>query len=133
MGMSQEEMKEIEDKSFQKHKKKMVEEIVENTPEWQMYCVLNDQANVMNRFDKAEFWEKLILEMLKRSEELGVGDIKERHETLASAFRLPVDPGTVEDFDGFNHEEATKLLFLISLPVIMRGHSIQVKIASELF
>jgi hypothetical protein len=62
--------------------------------------------------------------MLKRSEELGVGDVKERHETLAAGFRLPVDPDTVEEFDGANHEEAHKLIFVVSLPVIMRGHSI---------
>jgi hypothetical protein len=56
----------------------MVEEIVENTPEWLLYCVLNNEKNVLSRFDKAEFWDKLVGEMLKRSEEMGVGDLKDR-------------------------------------------------------
>ena len=102
----------------------MVEEIVENTPEWLLYCVLNNEKNVLSRFDKAEFWDKLVGEMLKRSEENGVGDLKDRQETLAQSFRLPIDPDTVEEFDGMNHEEAYKLIFVVSLPVIMRGHSI---------
>jgi len=102
----------------------MVEEVVENTPEWRLYCVLNEEPNVIQRFEKAEFWDKLINEMVKRSEEGGVGDVKDRHETLANSFRLPVDPETVEEFDGVNHEEAHRLIFLVSLPVIMRGHSI---------
>ena len=124
MEMSEEEKKRIEEKSFQQQKRKMVEEVVENTPEWLLYCVLNDEPNVLQRFDRADFWDKLINEMLKRSEEIGVGDVKERHETLAAGFRLPVDPDTVEEFDGANHEEAHKLIFVVSLPVIMRGHSI---------
>ena len=110
----------------------MVEEIVENTPEWQLYCVLNNEKNVLSRFDKADFWDKLVGEMLKRSEETGVGDLKDRQETLAQSFRLPIDPDTVEEFDGMNHEEAYKLIFVVSLPVIMRGHSIQLKVSSEL-
>ena len=110
----------------------MVEEIVENTPEWVMYCVLNDDPNVLQRFDRAEFWDKLINEMIKRSEEVGVGDVKERHDTLAASFRLPVDPDTVEEFDGVNHEEAHKLIFLVSLPVIMRGHSVKLQLSPDL-
>ena len=31
-----------------------------------------------------------------------------------------------------NHEEAYKLIFVVSLPVIMRGHSIQLKVANDL-
>jgi hypothetical protein len=110
----------------------MVEEVVENTPEWLMYCVLNKDPNVLQRFDRADFWDKLINEMLRRSEEVGVGDVKERHDTLANSFRLPVDPDTVEEFDGANHEDAHKLIFLVSLPVIMRGHSIQLKLSTDL-
>jgi hypothetical protein len=70
--------------------------------------------------------------MIKRSEEIGVGDVKDRIETLASQFRLPQDEGTVEEFDGLNHEEAHKLIFVVSLPVIMRGHAIQLRIGPEL-
>ena len=61
-----------------------------------------------------------------------MGDVKERHDTLAAGFRLPVDPDTVEEFDGVNHEEAHKLVFVVSLPVIMRGHSVQLKISGDL-
>ena len=31
-----------------------------------------------------------------------------------------------------NHEDAYKLLFVVSLPVIMRGHSIQLKLSPDL-
>ena len=70
--------------------------------------------------------------MISRSEEHGVGDAKDRLDTLAKAFRLPVEDGIVEEFDGANHEEAQKLIFVVALPVIMRGHAIQLKTSSEL-
>jgi hypothetical protein len=110
----------------------MVEEIVENIPEGQLYCVLNNEKNVLNRFDKVEFWDKLVGEMLKRSEETGVDDLKDRQETLGQSFRLPIDPDTVEKFDGMNNEDAYKFIFVVSLPVIMHEHSIQLKFSSEL-
>ena len=71
-------------------------------------------------------------EMISRSEEHGVGDAKDRLDTLAKGFRLPVEEGIVEEFDGANHEEAEKLIFVVALPVIMRGHAIQLKTSSEL-
>jgi hypothetical protein len=42
--------------------------------------------------------------MIKRSEETGVGDAKDRLDTLAETFRLPTSEGDVEEFDGVNHE-----------------------------
>jgi hypothetical protein len=33
---------------------------VRGTPEWQMYCVLTEDENVQKRFEKADFWDKLI-------------------------------------------------------------------------
>jgi hypothetical protein len=56
--------------------------------------------------------------------------VKDRQDTLAAQFRLPTDPGVIEEFDGLNHEEANKIIFVISLPVIMRGHAIQLKLSS---
>ena len=38
----------------------------------------------------------------------------------------------MEEFDGMNHEDAYKFIFVVSLPVIMRGHSIQLKVSDEL-
>lgn len=73
--MSDEQRKHLETQSFNNQKKQMVEEVVENTPDWQLYCVLNNDRNVLSRFDKLDFWDKLVGEMLKRSEETGVGDL----------------------------------------------------------
>jgi catalase len=52
MQMSEEEKAKIEEKSFEHQKKRMVEEIHEKSPEWLMYCVLNDDPNVLSRFDR---------------------------------------------------------------------------------
>jgi hypothetical protein len=39
----------------------------------------------------------------------------------------------IEEFDGTNHEDVRRLVFVVSLPVIMRGHAIQLKVSPELF
>lgn len=61
-----------------------------------------------------------------------MGDSKDRMETLTSNFRLPVQPDHIEEFDGLNHEEARRFVFVISLPIIMRAHAIQLKISQDL-
>ena len=72
-----------------------------------MYCVLNGES--ADKFDSVEFWDKFIQEIIKRSEEQGVGDIKDRMDTLATTFRLPVQYDQLEEFDGTNHEDAHRL------------------------
>ena len=89
-----------------------------------MYCALSQDNNVQDKLGTYEFWDKLISELLQRSEELGVGDVKDRQDTLAAQFSLPTEEGTLEAFDGLNHEDATHYIFVLSLPVIMRGHAI---------
>lgn len=94
-----------------------------------MYCVLNGES--AEKFDTADFWDKFIQEIIKRSEEQGVGDLKDRMDTLATNFRFPVQYDQLEEFDGTNHEDAHRYVFVVSLPVIMRGHAIQLKVSSE--
>ncbi len=106
--------------------------MVETTPAWQFYCALSKDPSVLNRFDTADFWDRLVSEMVRRSEETGVGDVKDRLDTLMNSFKLPTAEDSLEEFDGLNHEEAEKFLFVVSLPVIMRGHAIQLKVSSEL-
>lgn len=131
--LSEEERKELEAKSLEHQKKKMmVQEITEATPEWLFYCVLSTDTNVLGKLETVEFWDKMITELINRSEEHGVGDSKDRLDTLASAFRLPTQADIIEEFDGLNHEDARKLIFVVSLPVIMRGHAIQLKVAPEI-
>ena len=38
----------------------------------------------------------------------------------------------VEEYDGINHEEAKKLIFVISMPMLMRGVAIQLHFGPEL-
>ena len=52
----------------------MVQEVVEATPEWQMYCAVTKDEEILRRFGTSEFWERLVEELLKRSDETGVGD-----------------------------------------------------------
>lgn len=89
-----------------------------------MYCVVAKEKEVHEKFTSLEFWTKLIGELLKRSDELGIGDEKDRQDALAQNFRLPTEEGTVEMFDGINHEESYMLIFVVSLPVLTRGHAI---------
>jgi len=121
--MSEQERKDLEAKSFD-HAKRKIQEVVEATPEWHLYCVLSEDRTVVEKFDTVEFWDRLVQEMVKRSEETGVGDVKDRLDTLAASFRLPTQEDAVEEFDGVNHEEACRFVFVVSLPVIMRGHAI---------
>ena len=127
--VNDQERKEMEAKSFD-HAKRKIQEVVEATPDWHLYCVVSE--SITDKFDTAEFWDKLVQEMIKRSEETGVGDAKDRLDTLAETFRLPTSEGDVEEFDGVNHEQARRLVFVVSLPVIMRGHAIQVKVSEDL-
>lgn len=60
----------------------------------------------------------MISQMIQRSEELGVGDTSDRLTTLMDKFQLPTQPDLVEEFDGLNHEEAKRLVFLIALPIM---------------
>ena len=97
-----------------------------------MYCVLSKDQGIVEKFDTLEFWDNLISEMVKRSEETGVGDVKDRVDTLMKSFNLPTSEDYLEEFDGQNHEDARRLIFVVSLPVIMRGHAIKIKASSEL-
>ena len=68
--MSEEERKKIEEKSYQEQKKRvMVQEIVEKTPDWILYCVTSQDQSVLDKMDAQDFWEKLIDQIIKRSEE----------------------------------------------------------------
>jgi hypothetical protein len=89
-----------------------------------LYCVLSSDESILEKVDGVDFWDKLVQEIIKRNDDSGVGDSKDRLETLASNFRLPVQPDHIEEFDGVNHEEAKRFVFVVSLPVIMRGHAI---------
>ena len=55
---------------------------------------------IVEKFDTLEFWDKLISEMVKRSEETGVGDVKDRVDTLMKSFNLPTSEDYLEEFDG---------------------------------
>lgn len=74
--------------------------MVEATPDWEMYCVLSKDQVIVEKFDTLEFWDKLISEMVKRSEETGVGDVKDRVDTLMKSFNLPTSEDYLEEFDG---------------------------------
>jgi hypothetical protein len=52
--------------------------------------------------------------------------------TLSDKFRLPTEDDLVEEFDGLNHYDAQKLVFVISLPVLMKSHAIQLKLGKEI-
>lgn len=44
---NEEERQRLETKSFEHQKRKMVEEVVEATPDWQLYCILTHDSNVL--------------------------------------------------------------------------------------
>ncbi|CDW72984.1 protein kinase domain protein [Stylonychia lemnae] len=134
MEMSEEERKNLEAKGLEQVKNK-VQEVVEKTPEWQLYCILkqeNEQKQeYLERFDQEDFWNNMVNELVRKSDESGVGDSQDRFNTLAQTFRLPEEVDLVEEFDGTNHELAQKLVFVISLPILKHAKVLQVRVSNE--
>ena len=82
--------------------------------------------------ENAEFWQSMIIDMIKKSDETGVGDSKDRFNTLAEQFALPTEQDLVEEFDGTNHELASKLVFVISLPILKHTQALQLRVSSDI-
>jgi PIH1 CS-like domain len=38
----------------------------------------------------------------------------------------------MEEYDGMNHEEAKYLVLLVTLPMLVRGHAIQIKVLDDI-
>ena len=108
---------------------------MEKTPDWSLYCVLKRPETApddyLDQFDTPEFWRNLVGQMIKQSAAVGVGDLQDRQSTLAAQFELPTQAGIVEEFDGVNHQEAVKLVFVISLPLLVRSYAIKLQFARE--
>ena len=134
MEMTEEEKKKLEARGLEQQK--MIEEVVEKTPDWEIYCVVGKpQGKDDTYYDEIyspAHWHELIKTLIEKSDEIGVGDSKDRLNTLAETFSLPTEESIFEEFDGLNHEDAQHLVLLVNLPVIMRGHSIQLKYSREL-
>lgn len=95
--LTEEERKRLEQRGLEEAKKgtKRIEEIVEQTPDWQLYCVIKQEQQQVEdqfaKFETAEFWQNLVQQMIQKSEEIGVGDTQDRINTLAEKFKLPTE------------------------------------------
>ena len=109
----------MEDKLLAQQRAK--EALSEKEPQWLLYC---DLFGRKEEFLSGDYW-KLYLD--RASDAVGIGDEEDRWNTLKDNFNLDEQDGGLEEFDGLNHEEAKAFIIIVNLPMLMRGHAVQVQ------
>lgn len=71
--------------------------------------------------------------MIKREFEQQVGDENDRWTYLTEKFEMKEQYEVFEEYDGLNQEDASGLLFVVTLPMLARGHAIQCHVLSDQF
>ena len=61
-----------------------------------------------------------------------VGDDEDRWNTLRENFKLKQELNVFEEFDGLNHEQAKHVVLVVTLPLMVRGNSVQVRILDDI-
>jgi len=71
--------------------------------------------------------------VIKREFEQQVGDENDRWTYLTEKFEMKEQYEVFEEYDGLNQEDASGLLFVVTLPMLARGHAIQCHVLSDQF
>lgn len=75
-----------------------------------------------------EYWTKAVDEQFEQQ----AGDIDDRWQTLRSNFSVREEFNSFEEFDGANHSKAEYMVLVVSLPLLVRGHSVQMRALDEI-
>jgi len=103
----------------------MQEARMEKPPKWQLYCDLKGEAQYLQK----EYWTNYLDKMV---EEKGAGDEADRWNTLLENFTMEQQYEVFEEYDGLNAGLAKHLILVVALPLLVRGHSIQVQLVDDI-
>lgn len=118
--MTAEQKAEMERKGLEEAKLK--ESMAEKTPDWKLYCCMK----------QTDFNEKYWTDLIETAFEASAGDEADRWEALRDGFAMPQELDVIEEYDGMNHEEAKQMLLVISMPLLVRGHSIVSRVYEDI-
>ena len=74
------------------------------------------------------FW----LRFIQNQFEGQAGDENDRWEALKKSTKLNEVSGSLEEYDGINHDAAKQFVLIVSLPLLVRGHSVSVKVLEDI-
>lgn len=94
------------------------------TPVWHFYCDMEGDPHLLTK----SYW----LRFIQSKFESQAGDENDRWETLRKEINLTEVPDSLEEYDGINHECAKQFILVISLPLLVRGHSFSVKVLEDI-
>ena len=60
------------------------------------------------------------------------GDEQDRWETLTKSLKLKQELDVFEEYDGLNHEDAKLFVLVVSLPLLVRGHAVSVRVLDDI-
>ena len=124
--MTPEERQAMEQRALDEERRK--EAIREKEPAWNLYCVLDERLN--KEFGTEGYLSKIVSDSYEND---AAGDDKDRWASLQENFELKQQLDVLEEFDGLNDEEACGLVLCVKLPLLSRGHAIQVHTLSKEF
>ena len=96
----------------------------EITPQWQFFCDIRGDPKLLTK----SYW----LSFINQKFEQQVGDENDRWETLKNNLTISEEAGCFEEYDGFNHENAKQFVFVVTLPLLVRGHAVSVRALEDI-
>lgn len=89
-----------------------------------LYVDLTDDS-VMH---KETYWNQVV----KAHFDSQAGDEEDRWRTLREDFKMTTEEEFFEEYNGLNHHEARSLVLIVTLPMIVRTHSVAVRVMKDI-
>jgi hypothetical protein len=64
--------------------------------------------------------------------EFEAGDEADRWEALKNTLKLDELPDAFEEYDGLNHDTSKQFVLVVSLPLLVRGHAVSVRVLDDI-
>lgn len=119
--ISDEERLRMEKKGIEEQKLK--EALAEKQPEWKLFCYMGEE-----NIGAQQYW----MDMIQRQFDNCAGDEDDRWNTMQKQFTIEQRLDILEEYDGMNHDQAQQFVMQVSLPMLVRGHSIQTRILDDI-
>lgn len=118
----------MQQKSFEKEKRRNLEEVEkEKTPEWKVYVDLKGKEDLGTK----EHWQKLA-QLREEKPEQAIQNAEQAYQMLVNnQFLLEEREDEFEEYDGLNHITAKALIVQVDLPVLVRAHSLDIRVSPE--
>lgn len=105
---------------------KIKDAMSEKKPTWNLYYGLGESQDVLMEKD---YWLKTFEDHFEQK----VGDADERWNELRENFKLGEELDVFEEFDGINHEGSKYMVLVVSLPLLVRGNGVHMRILDDIF